>query len=249
MNVFFLAALLFTFGGPEPVVGNGVSQTETRQVTGFTVVRNHSVLSVSVTQAPAFALTVTADANLLPVLTTTVRDGALVIEQSAPIKTNRPLSATVSLPALTGIDVTGGGKIAASGVTAGPFSIVSTGAGTVSFKGTVATLTLNATGAGAVALSGAATGLQAKIIGAGKIDGADLRVTGPADVTLSGAPSATFTVHGDSSFSTGGAGTLRLFLEGGTTNFTIVGGGNIDWSGQTTIGKVDVTGAGRVKKL
>jgi hypothetical protein len=242
------AAIVLVLGGCDQAVGNGMAQTESRSPTGFTQVRNNTALSVTVTQAPAFSVSVSADSNLLPLITMTVSGEVLVIDQIKDLTSRLPLSATITLPTLNGIDGEGSGKLVASGVTAGAFSIGCNGSGAVSLQGNVGDLTLSSAGSGAVHLGGSATGLQATITGSGSVDGSDFRVMGTASVLLTGAGSASLAIQGNSTLDVRGAGSLTVALDGGTTNFSVAGSGSILWSGQTTLGQVGATGSGRVTK-
>jgi len=226
--------------------GNGQIQTQARTVGAFTQVQNKSALSVTVTPGVT-SVSVTADSNIQPLITTVVNGGKLVIDLTQNFTSSLPLSVAVTTPTLTGIDDQGSGTLSATGFTAGDFNIDLAGSGAESFQGTAATLTLNSSGSGAVQLTGSATGLQATMDGSGSVDGTGFRVVGPAHVLLRGSGGARLVLQGDSSLEVDGAGSLTVALDGGTTNFTVSGSGEILWSGQTTVGQTSVTGSGSVQ--
>jgi hypothetical protein len=251
MNRFVLTLVLASAVGgctePAKIIGNGHSQTQARRVSDFTRVQNRSVLAVTVTPGPT-SVSITADSNLLPFITTEVDGGELVIDLSrGHLSSSLPLSASVTTPSLTGMDSQGAGMLTATGFDAGNFALNLSGAGAASFQGTVAALALASQGAGALRLVGSAAGLQATIDGAGSVDGTRFPVVGPAHVRLRGAGGASLRIQGDSDLEVDGAGSLTVALDGGTTNFTITGAGGIDWSGQTTVGQRVVSGPGSVQ--
>jgi Putative auto-transporter adhesin, head GIN domain len=242
-----LAACLVEACSTQTTTGNGQAQTETRTVSAFSKVQNKTSLSVTVTPGPT-AVSVTADSNLLPFITTTVNNGELVIDQTqGNLTTHLALSATVTTPALTGLDGQGSGSLSASGFTAETFALDLAGSGAVNFQGSVAALNLTVEGSGATQLSGTSTGLQANLDGSGSVDGTRFPVIGPTQVLVRGSGGANLVLQGDSSLEVDGSGALTVALDGGTTNFTITGSGDILWTGQTTVGQTNVTGSGSVQ--
>jgi hypothetical protein len=238
--------LLLVAGCTATTAGNGSSQTTMRTVGDFTQVQNNSSLAVTVTPGPT-SVSVTADSNLLPYITTVSNGGVLVIDQTQSFRSSLPLRVAVTTPALTAISDEGAGSLGASGFTANDFTIDLSGAGAMNFQGTVAALNLGLSGAGSMKLIGNATGLQATLDGAGSVDGTRFPIRGAAHTLLRGAGGASLVIQGDSSLEVDGAGSLNVALDGGTTNFTVNGPGNIIWSGQTTVGQQIVTGPGSVQ--
>jgi hypothetical protein len=241
-----LLVSLLLVGCDSQAMGNGQSQTEARTVADFTRVENLGSLAVTVTPGPT-SVSITADSNLLPLITTTVTNGQLVIDQTKNFITHLSLSAAVTTPTLVALDNEGSGSLSASGFDAGAFTIDNAGSGAVTLQGTVDVLTLTAEGSGETQLSGSATGLEATLDGSGAVDGTQFPVVGPAHVLMRGSGGANLVIQGDSTLEVDGSGSLTVALDGGTTNFTVNGSGGIVWTGQTTVGQTNVNGSGSVQ--
>ncbi len=134
------------------------------------------------------SLTLAADENILPIITTKVSGGRLTVSSKRSYTTNNRVRVALSLPTLTEIAVSGSNHLDAKGFGKGDLSVSLTGSNDVALAGSVGTLTLHLTGAGklaakalaadavqvTVAGSGDATvdarkQLQAKILGAGSL--------------------------------------------------------------------------------
>lgn len=91
------------------VAGNGRAKVETRTVGAFRVVRASRGIHVEVTRGPQHHVTVRGEENLLPLVTTTVEAGALVVGATDSLRPTLPLMVQVTAPE---IDVVAGSSAA-----------------------------------------------------------------------------------------------------------------------------------------
>jgi hypothetical protein len=243
-----LLPLIALVSGCLPItIGDGNQKTETRSLSGFTAVDNRSSIPVTVTKSGGFSVTVTADQNLLPLITTQVIGDALVIDQVHDLDTHVASEIVVTLPVITAISSSGSGGTAVAGLTGESLPVDSTGSGAVSVDGTVGTLTITSQGSGAVNLTGEGSDLNATLTGSGGLEAQNFPA-GRAEISVTGAGGAQIVVNGDATLSTTGSGSIEAALDGGMARFEVTGSGSIIWSGQTTVVSVLDTGSGSVIK-
>ncbi|HEY3358099.1 MAG TPA: DUF2807 domain-containing protein [Polyangia bacterium] len=202
------------------VVGSGVALAEQRRVTPFQALDVSGSAVVLVSRAAAPSVSVTADANVVPVVTTTVVGGTLVVRFERPGSGGRaptPVTVEPKVPITIRIATPGLGRVAL----AGAITLEASGLAADAF-------TLSAAGAAKGTLVGAAKLLTVTVSGAGKLDLGRLRaetaivkVSGAADVTVSASS--------------------KLDVE-------ISGAARVGYYGNPTVAR-HVTGAGRVSQL
>ena len=92
--------------------GSGVVKTESRTVSGFEAVRLEGSGDVTITQTGSESLTIEADDNILPKLTSDVVDGTLVlgVKKDENLSPSHPIRYTVTVAKLTGIALGGLGE-------------------------------------------------------------------------------------------------------------------------------------------
>ncbi len=181
-----LVALLSACNG---VRGSGVPASEDRPVEAFSRVELGGAFEFELTVGAAPSLTLSADDNLLPLITSEVVDGTLTLGIEEAIRPRSPIRAVMTTPALASADISGAANGSISGIASDRFDLSCSGACEVSLGGTAPTVTVDISGAGnvqarqltavdfTVAVSGAADAsvcasgvLDATISGAGTID-------------------------------------------------------------------------------
>lgn len=210
------------------VTGNGVIKTETRDPGAFEAVHVGSGIEADVTLGAVTSVVFEADENLLPLITTEVKEGALVVglKPAWMVSPTKPIRAHLVTPRLIAADASGGAKVDAPASEAPEFTAnasggarlsvcglktdrvvaVSSGGATVSLCGTTLELKVDASG-GAIVF---AEGLTADAVRLNASGGAMGKVFAVNAVTgvLSGG--ASFTVLGNPA-------TRQLELSGGAT--------------------------------
>ena len=100
------------------VSGSGKTGTETRQVTGFSRVELVDTGDLSIQQGKTDSLRIEADENVLPVITSDVVDGTLRLahKPGVTVPLDSPVRYAVTLTNLTGLDLSGAGRISGHGL-------------------------------------------------------------------------------------------------------------------------------------
>ena len=177
-------------GGPR-VVGSGIAQTETRQVGAFQNVRIDGSAKVNVKIGGEPSLTVTADDNILPILTTDVRGDTLVISCKDNVSYSPKVGVTVEIttPALSGVEINGSGDVNVTNLKAQKFSAIIRGSGDVR-------------------ASGSADSINAEIKGSGDIKLGELHAKS-GNVSVAGSGNATVNVSDELNVNVAGSGDIR----------------------------------------
>ena len=146
--------------------------TESRDVSGFTHIKLAGFGTLNIAQTGSESLTISADDDVLPHLTSEVINGTLElgVRPRLSFKSLRRVTYTVTVKSLEGIQLSGAGTVHATGI-----------------QGTSFTMTIS--GAGDTTIAGSAQSQTVKISGAGNYNAKDFQ-TDTADVTITGAGNA-----------------------------------------------------------
>ena len=128
--------------------GSGVLATEHRSVANFTRVDLAGTSKVIVRVGAAKDVAIHGDDNLLPLITTKVADGTLVVAESGPFNSHRGIEVDVAIPSLAGVTLSGTGDLTATGVRADRFKADLVGAGRLEASGSAKHLDASLTGVG-----------------------------------------------------------------------------------------------------
>lgn len=170
------------------VTGNGSKQTTTRTVASFQNVElNGSFQVVIVGQMPQH-LALTADSNLLPYYTTTVKDNTLIIDTAKdvnPKPTQAPV-VEISVPNLQAININGAATLNATQLAGDKLAVTVRGTGKGNISATTKEEYIKVEGSGNLTLGGQTNKAALKVEGAGKINGQGLSAN-DVNVDVSGA--------------------------------------------------------------
>jgi hypothetical protein len=212
--------------------GSGRIATEERTVAGFQSVSLNAPAVVTVIQGSPTHIQVTADDNILPLITTTVRNGVLSIGYTRPCV--RPTSAVqvqVVSPDINGLSILGAGDIRSDGIITGSTLTSSiTGSGNMNLAADVTTLKSSITGTGTVVLTGSADDLSLSIPGAGTIDASRLKAT-RVTVEILGSGNALVDVVQSLTVKITGSGTVVYTGNPSTIEQSVTGSGTIRKAG------------------
>lgn len=201
----------FGIGGER---GSGLIDTETRKVSGFDSIDLDYPAEVIIKQGAAESLTIEAEDNLLPQLTSEVRNGTLHIENGERdfdkrVNPTKMVRITITVKELREVDFSTAGTLTIDGLKGDTLSIFLSGAGDVTLNNLeLDELTASLSGAGEFSASGTVTDLTLTISGFGSFDSPNL-ATQTADVRISGAGSATLRVEERLDASISGAGDVK----------------------------------------
>lgn len=117
MYALLAATFSITACEKDRITGSGAVKTEERTLTGFTKVNTSGSTNVFITQGAAFNVTVKAYVNLIPYLETKIVNGTLEIhyKENTNVK-NDNSEVFVTLPALTGMHISGSANIETDGI-------------------------------------------------------------------------------------------------------------------------------------
>jgi hypothetical protein len=205
---------LFLLGGcgislPGSTTGSGTVKTESRTVSGFTAVELAGTGDVTVQQNGTESLSISAEENLLPLLTSEVVDGTLKlgVKDGANINSTQPITYQVSVKNLTGLDLGGSGNQTATGIKTSSLRVRVAGSGTVTTSGSADAQDIQIAGSGTYrgsALASKTASVDSAGSGTAELavsDKLDVKILGSGTVTYSGSPQVTQTIMG--------SGTLR----------------------------------------
>ena len=215
----------FTF-----IAGSGNVVREARAVRDFERINLGGSGAVVITQTGEESLTVEADDNVLPLLTTEVHGPTLELgtQHGTNITTHSPIRYDITVKTLRGLVISGSGKVEVSPLTSDTLAITISGSGKIDAAGLAAeALEVTISGSGDVSLAGHSARQDLSISGSGSYHAADL-ASGAARVRVSGAGSAALNVHE-------------------TLDVRISGSGSVNYSGQPTVTK-SISGSGSIRR-
>ena len=184
--------------------GSGQLATQSRQVSGFTSVELTGVGELSIDQTGTESLTVSAEDNLLPLLTSKVEGDTLILgkKPNNRIVTTKPITYTLTMKDITGLAVSGSGTINAPKLSTDALRIEISGSGMITTAGNADDQSLEISGSGRYLADGLTTKTTtAEISGSGTAsvvasDALDVKISGSGTLTYSGNPQVTQTVSG-----------------------------------------------------
>jgi putative autotransporter adhesin-like protein len=184
--------------------GSGQLAAQSRQVGGFTRVELTGVGELSVDQTGTESLTVSAEDNLLPLLTSKIEGDTLILgkKPNTRIVTTKPITYTLTMKDITGLAVSGSGTINAPKLTTAALRIDISGSGVITTAGNADDQSLEISGSGRYLADGLTSKTAtAEISGSGTAsvvasDALDVKISGSGMLTYTGNPQISQTVSG-----------------------------------------------------
>jgi hypothetical protein len=153
------------------VQGDGVSKSESRDIPAFDAIELDGILKLELTSGPLGKLSLSGDENILPLITTNVSAGKLVIRQSSPGTSKTPILVTLSAPSVSRIAIDGAASVQVKGLDVPSFTLAASGAADAELTGRVGTLAIDLSGAGRVRAAGLlAKEVRVGLSGAGSVE-------------------------------------------------------------------------------
>jgi hypothetical protein len=228
-----LACAFFQNQADRVITGSGRTTTEARGISGVTSVVLEGSGEVEIVAGAAESLTIEADDNLLPLITSEVQAGALRLGFNRAtwretIRPTQPIRFTLTVPTLQAIDLAGRGSLHAADLAADSLSVHLTGAGTLTLDHLEAgALDVRLDGSGNVIVGGRVDDQTVVIAGSGQYQAGDLD-SQTARVTLSGTGDVVVWVRADLSAEIGGSGTVSYWGDPLVSRRDISGAGDIN---------------------
>ncbi len=208
--------------------GSGSVKTETREVSNFNKVNLAGSGDLTIQLGEKEALTIEAEDNILPLLTSEVRGDTLElgVKPGTSINPTKPIRYNLTVKNLTSTALLGSGSISASGLSADQFNASLIGSGdyrlqNVNFKKLIA----NIAGSGNMTMDGTADSQEVTIPGSGEYQAKDLK-SQSADVNIAGSGTATVWPSQSLDVNILGSGTVEYYGSPKVTQ-KIGGSGNV----------------------
>lgn len=186
------------------VVGSGKAAEETRPVGQFDAIDLSRSGQLVFRQGDSESLTIKADDNVLPLLTSTVQGGELHlgVRNNVSLQTHLPIVYTVTARNLKAVHLSGSGSAKLDSLSADRLEVRISGSGDVAASGRVRQQTVSISGSGSyhgAACQGAAADVH--ISGSGNVivnvsDHLDAHVSGSGDINYLGHPSVNTDING-----------------------------------------------------
>ena len=171
------------------IEGDGVIKTEDRRIADFSgidVAGRYEIKWSS--DKPAMAIS--ADENLLPLISTEVNDGTLEISSKGNLGPTQSITINLSSASLADVKLTGGNRFRAGSLSGSKLKLKSTGASEITVEGSVSELDVALTGASKLNAKSLKTrNATLSLIGASD---ADITVTDTLKVFVAGAASLNY---------------------------------------------------------
>ncbi len=189
LSSFLLVSLIVSGCGFWGIRGNGRVRGEDRKVGEFTRIEAGGAYTIHVTVGSAPSVRISAEENLLGLISTRVRNNALIIDTKRNISPRKEVVIDITTPSLNYLDASGANNIDVENLSGAEFNVDLSGAGNVKVRGEVDRFNVELSGAGSinakelkakdvrVSVSGAASAdvyasrnLDASVSGVGSID-------------------------------------------------------------------------------
>jgi len=243
--VAVICTVLSLRGWPGSLVGSGNLETEEYAFTDFSRIEISSAFEFEIEQSSSYSINITADDNVMEYirvskdgqtlkigLRTGLRIGSITLSIGPgifPIPGSVTLRASVTMPQLNGLTVSGASRGTVSGFSSTEdLDITVSGASSVTGDIIAGNVDFGISGASTIQLGGSANDIDANVSGASRLNLDDFTVNN-ADVNFSGASSGTVNLSGRLDANLSGASTLWYIGEPTSTD--------INTSGASTVSK------------
>lgn len=198
------------------ISGSGKIVPETRQVTDFTGVVVRYNAEVVIRQGESAAVVLEADDNLLPQLTTLVRNGVLYIENSQAnaaerVRPTRQVRVSITVRDLRDVEVSAASTLRLESLRTDQLKVSASGAVRATLNGlSVRLLDCRLSGATSLTAKGVTEAVKMEVSGASGFEGAELAAQA-VSANLSGASNATVWAQRELTADVSGASTLSYY--------------------------------------
>jgi hypothetical protein len=187
------------------IKGSGVVVSETRDIGSFDRLAVEGSGEVIIEVGPASSIEIEAEDNVMPVLTTDISNGRLVlsVEDGNRLREIRTPIYRITTPALVGVEIAGSGDVTIDGVDAAEFAVEIAGSGRVQPTGTADRLSVSISGSGNYdGVWMLVASAEIDIAGSGSVlvnaeETLDVSIEGSGDVGYMNNPVVTQSISGD----------------------------------------------------
>jgi len=229
-----LAASIHAFAIWDVIKGNGISKTETREVTDYTSLSCGGPMKVEIVYGTSNTIQLEGDENILPYIETIVKNGELSIrvKERISVKPQVSLRVHVSMTTINGLAQSGSGEIKGSGnfTSTQPTAIAVSGSGKVDLRfSKFDGMSISMSGSGSLKMEGALD------------NNLDVSQSGSGNINCEHVTTQNVNAH------ISGSGELRVNASK-SLDAQISGSGHIYYTGDATV-STHVSGSGRVERI
>jgi Putative auto-transporter adhesin, head GIN domain len=174
------------------------------QTRGFTGIALESTGDITITQGESESLSIETDDNLLPLLTSKVENGVLVLstQDNTYLEPSQGIRYTITVKSLENLEISGSGNIDANNLALDSLSVEISGSGNIRLSGKVNSQSVDISGSGDYnGCDLQSSGSSVSISGSGDIrvaatDTLSIDISGAGDVTYLGNPEVSQDISG-----------------------------------------------------
>jgi hypothetical protein len=234
------------------VIGSGNVQTESRTVTGFSQVALDGMGDLTIQQTGTESLTIEAEDNILPLITSNVANGRLTIGENrllpfSIIIPRKPVHYLLTVKDLSDLDISGSGSASIASLTTTNLNVVINGSVSITIGHLTASTFHDAiNGSGSVALSDVnVTTLGTAINGSGNITTSGTTQDQEIAINGSGSYQARNLTSADARVDISGSGNVTVTASN-TLGVSISGSGSVTYCGNPTVTQ-HISGSGSIQ--
>lgn len=217
--------------GSKKVRGEGPVQKENRTVTSFDELSIAGSFEVALVQGNEGSVTIEAQENLLPYITTEVKNGNLKIrtEDGVNLQPSKPILVTVFITDVEKISLAGSGTVTSDFTLTGEsLHLRLAGSGDLDISAETNFMEADLAGSGDILMKGSATRVEINIAGSGDVEAFDLKAN-------------------DTSVNISGSGTAQVYCDG-YLDAKIIGSGDVVYKGSPQKEDSKSIGSGKIRK-
>jgi hypothetical protein len=251
LALLVVATLGFALTG-RIIIGSGNVKSESRSVSGFNQVELDGTGDLTIQQTGTESLTIQAEDNILPLITSNVSDGRLTIGMSAlPFGIfipRKPIHYLLTVSDLNDVSLAGSGSVTIDSLTASNLSVNIGGSGVVAISQLRApNVHLSVGGSGTIKIADlTATTLNAAIGGSGSMSLAGQTQQQTITIGGSGSYQAGNLTSAEAAINVGGSGSASVDVTN-TLNVSIGGSGSVTYCGGNPAVTQHISGSGSLQ--
>ena len=208
--------------------GDGKITVDTRHPGEFHSVDLEGSYDVTMVQGPESEIRIETDQNLLQHITTTIKNGELIISSEGNLRPTKNIAVTITSPNYTAVDVEGSSDVKASTpITSDNLNLALEGSGSFNLEIHAQHLKSEIDGSGDITLSGNAGSHSIEIDGSGDLTASKLSAD-TSKIEITGSGDASLNVASRLEASISGSGSVRYQGDVKDVHTSIEGSGSVD---------------------
>lgn len=267
LRLMSLVFVMFVAGTLHAQVrGNGIIEEQTRSLSGFNAIVSVSSVDVFVKQGDTYSVVVRADGNLLNYVKTEVKNNTLYVSVTKNIWRAKMLEVYVTMKELQKVVLSGSGDFyCKSPFTTSNLLFVISGSGDAEASLKAKNVQVKVSGSGDVKLRGIRGNFEVEIAGSGdveayglQLENCSIKIVGSGDVELKGRTAKlTALIAGSGDVDADGLTAVKVNVKNTGSGdvsvhavdileATLVGSGDLGYTGNPAVFKVNAAGSGEV---